>query len=141
MKVCPVHAIKRDALNRIWVESSECVGCKRCVSVCPKGVIHMVPVTGEHFVACSSHDNGKFVREVCNRGCIACNICEKVTGDVERIAVVNNLATIRYEKTTSVHQAMIKCPTSVIIPIETQKAYVLEVLMKEENKKKLKLNK
>lgn len=137
VKVCPVNAIKRDSLNRIWIDSNECVGCKKCISVCPKSVIKMVPINGGHFVACSSHDTGKVVREVCKKGCIACKICEKVMMSTERIKVTDNLAEVSYSADSNLHNAALKCPPSVIIPIENQKAFVLDIVTKELNSTKI----
>ncbi len=135
IKACPVEAIKRDSLNRVWIDSGLCVGCKRCVSVCPKNIIKMVPVNGGYFVACSSHNDGKTVREICKKGCIACKICEKLTGDPTRIVVTNNLAEIKYTNTIDLKSAAIKCPTSVIIPIIDQKVFVIDTLNKDLQKK------
>lgn len=136
MRVCPVSAIKRDALNRVWIDPNICIGCEKCVAVCPTKVIKMVPLNGGHFVACSSHYDGKKVREICKKGCIACKICEKIANDTERISVIDNLAIINYTSRTDLHPAALKCPANVIIPIKTQKSFVTEILKKEFEKEK-----
>ena len=46
IRVCPVDAIKRDELNRVWVDESMCISCEKCVTVCPTRVIKMVPPMG-----------------------------------------------------------------------------------------------
>ena len=136
IKVCPVNAIKRDELNRVWIEENECIGCEKCVKVCPPKVIQMFPINGGYFVACSSHDNGKVVRENCKKGCIGCNICEKVTNDPNRIYVENNLAIIKYESNTDLKEACIKCPASVIVPIVNQKKFMKQSIEKQKSEKK-----
>lgn len=138
MRVCPVDAIKRDELNRVWVDSNICIGCEKCVAVCPTNVIHMVPLNGKFFVACSSHYNGKTVREICQKGCIACKICEKVTTDADRIKVVDNLAIVGYTSDKDLNTAALKCPVNVIVPIKTQQGFIMKVLEKERQKQELK---
>lgn len=119
IRVCPVNAIKRDEYNRVWINADECIGCERCVGVCPKNVIKMVPKDGGYFVACSSHDNGKFVKHVCKKGCIACKICEKASG-IDRIKVEDNLAEVNYDSDNDLYPAAQKCPSHVIVPIINQ---------------------
>lgn len=130
MKVCPVNAIKRDELNRVWIDENICTGCEKCVVVCPTKVIQMFPIDGGYFVACSSHYNGKTVREICKKGCIGCKICEKVTNDPSRVYVENNLAIIKYESNTELKEACIKCPAAVIVPIVNQKKFMIETKKK-----------
>ncbi|MCG8569726.1 MAG: RnfABCDGE type electron transport complex subunit B [Spirochaetes bacterium] len=131
IRVCPVDAIKRDHYNRVWINSDICIGCEKCVTVCPTHVIKMVPLEGGHFVACSSHYNGKTVREICKKGCIACKICEKLTPSDNRIVVENNLAIVNYKSNTDLEPAALKCPAHVIVPIKTQEAFLVQTLQKE----------
>lgn len=125
IRVCPVEAIKRDSLNRVWIDSNICIGCEKCVSVCPTHVIKMVPLDGGYFVACSSHDPGKIVRKVCKKGCIACKICEK-TASVDRIQVIDNVAVVSFDSDIDLHAAAIKCPADVIVPIKNQKWFMID---------------
>ncbi len=131
IKVCPVNAINRDPLNRVWIDSNLCIGCEKCVTVCPPKVIKMFPLNGGHFVACSSHDNSKTVKENCKKGCIGCKICEKATDNPDRIVVTDNLAIINYNNPADLHTAAIKCPANVIVPIKTQKNFMIEILNKQ----------
>ncbi|HOV14742.1 MAG TPA: RnfABCDGE type electron transport complex subunit B [Spirochaetota bacterium] len=126
MRVCPVDAIKRDDLNRIWIDENICIGCEKCLTVCPTRVIHMVPIDGGHFVACSSHDKGAFVKAVCKKGCFGCKICERLVDDPTRIYVDNNLAIVKYEKKNDIRNAAVKCPANVIAPIVNQKVFMVE---------------
>lgn len=50
MTVCPAQAIRRDnELNRVVVDSRQCVGCKMCVSACPFGAMGFDDVHGVAF--------------------------------------------------------------------------------------------
>lgn len=43
--VCPARAIFRDEeLGRVVVDYQKCIGCRACVSVCPFGAMHFVPI-------------------------------------------------------------------------------------------------
>jgi electron transport complex protein RnfB len=126
IRMCPVDAIKRDKLNRVWIDANICIGCEKCVAVCPTNVIQMVPKNGEYFVACSSPEPGKIVRKICKKGCIACKICEKASGGVERIEVTNFLARVNYKSDIDLEQAAVKCPADVIVPIINQNRYMLD---------------
>lgn len=125
IRVCPVDAIKRDEYNRVWIDANACIGCEKCVSVCPPNVIKMVPEDGQYFVACSSPEPGKIVRKICKKGCIACNICEKVSGE-ENIKVENYLAEVNYKNKPDLHASAVKCPADVIVPIMNQPAFMLD---------------
>lgn len=136
IKVCPVNAIKRDPLNRVWINSNLCIGCKKCLEICPSHVIRMVPLKGDYFVACSSHDEGKVVRSLCQRGCIGCRICEKLSpvSDPFKITVNQHLAVVSYKNennTSGLQAASLKCPVNVIVPIKDQKSFVHDLIKKE----------
>lgn len=126
IRVCPVDAIKRDDLNRIWIDSNLCVGCERCVSVCPTNVIKMVPADGGYFIACSSHYKGKVVKEICKKGCIGCNICKKMVGNEDRLIIDDFLAIVKYDSDDDLHPAALRCPSNVIVPITTQYSFMKE---------------
>jgi len=134
IRICPVNAIKRDQYNRVWINADECIGCEKCVSVCPSKVIKMVPQNGGYFVACSSKDPGKIVRKICKKGCIGCKICEKMAS-ADRIAVIDNLAEVNYKSKIDLHNAAIKCPSDVIVPIINQTSFMVD---NKNNKKEVK---
>lgn len=126
MRVCPVGAIKRDELNRVYIDENTCIGCEKCLLVCPTKVIKMVPIDGGHFIACSSHEKMAFIKAVCKKGCYGCRICERLVNDQDRIAMDNNLAIVKYDKNTNLHEAAMKCPANVIVPIKNQKVFMVE---------------
>ena len=76
MRVCPVSAISKDKDGLISVDPNKCIGCKKCTTVCPNGVIKMIPYSAKYVVACNNHENGAKVRKECKVGCIGCKICQ-----------------------------------------------------------------
>jgi len=118
--VCPRGAITvSDGLAS--VNKAACVGCELCVAVCPNGLIAVRNLFGEVSgarlpavdVRCSCEAPGKFVRSVCENGCIGCKICEKKCPN-EAVKVVKNLAVIDYERCVSCGTCVDVCPVKVI---------------------------
>lgn len=116
-----VAACKFDALHIInglaAVNYAKCTGCGACVKACPRNIIKMVPFSCENMitVACSSKENGKTARSMCQVGCIACGLCAKQS-DV--FSVSDNLAVVDYKKyqpNEKTEAAYNKCPTCVIV--------------------------
>jgi electron transport complex protein RnfB len=112
-----VRACEFNALHIIdgvaVVYKDNCVVCEACVKVCPKDLIEMVPVSQEVLIECNSKSKGKSVKDDCSVGCIACTMCVKVCPE-QAIVMVNNLATIDFDKCTNCGLCATKCPTKVI---------------------------
>lgn len=116
-----VAACKFDALHMVdglaMVDYEKCTGCGACASACPRNLITMVPFKHENMitVACSSRENGKSTRTMCQVGCIACGLCAKQS---DIFAVTDNLAKVdydKYEPDEKTETAYNKCPTCVIV--------------------------
>ncbi len=116
-----VAACKFDALHIIdglaTIDYVKCTGCGACVKACPRNIIKMVPFAHENMitVACSSKENGKSTRTMCQVGCIACGICVKQS-DV--FSISNNLAAVdyaKYQPNEKTEAAYNKCPACVIV--------------------------
>ena len=116
-----VRACKFDALHIVGglatVDYDKCTGCTACSKACPRNLIEMVPFAHENMmtVACSSKENGKTTRTMCEVGCIGCGICAKQS---ETFSVANNVARVDYAKYAPCGEneaAMNKCPTGVIV--------------------------
>jgi electron transport complex protein RnfB len=116
-KACSFGAIVigKDGLPLISPEL--CVGCRKCVESCPKGVLCLFSKKEEPLVACSSHSRGREVTKVCKVGCIGCGKCVKVCPQ-EAIILDNYLARVDYKKCNQCHLCVEECPTKVIITKE-----------------------
>ena len=112
VKACPFDAIH--VVDGIAVVDKEaCKACGKCIAVCPKHLIELVPYEQKHLVQCNSQDKGKDVMSVCSGGCIGCKMCEKLCG-VAAVKVENNIAHIDYDKCTNCGACAEVCPKHAI---------------------------
>lgn len=112
--VCEQNAIKLDEKGNIVVDRSLCIGCGKCVNVCPHHVIKLIPYDLKYAVKCNSHDNGATVRKNCSVGCIGCKICE-IKYPESGIKVDNNLANVTAcNNEDALNNALNACPRKVI---------------------------
>ena len=116
-----VTACKFDAISIVnglaVVDYDKCTGCGACEKACPRHIISMEPFKAERMlvIACSNHDSGRLVRQVCDVGCIGCKLCQKMLDVFE---VQDNLSRINYEKyqpTTDFSAVLEKCPMEGMI--------------------------
>lgn len=49
MKVCPVGAIKKNALGAVTINYDKCIGCKMCLNACPLGNVSFHPAINKVF--------------------------------------------------------------------------------------------
>ena len=112
-----VNACKFDAMHIVdgvaKVDEEKCVACKACINACPMKLIELVPYQKKHKVACSNKEKGKAVMDACKASCIACGMCEK-NCPKEAIKVINNIATMDYEKCDDCGVCAEKCPRKCI---------------------------
>jgi electron transport complex protein RnfB len=78
------------------IDLEACTGCGKCVSLCPKGVLQLIPKRAEAFVPCSTKDKAKDVTSVCAVGCIHCMACTRKAKDI--INMVNDRIEIDYAR-------------------------------------------
>ncbi len=117
---CQHHAVTVKQKGYSEVSLSKCISCGRCISVCPKKIIKRIPASATYYVACSNHQKGKEVRELCSKGCIACGLCVKQC-EVGAITIVDNLATIDYTKCINCGKCAAKCPQRCIVSTDSMK--------------------
>ena len=113
VKACPFGAISMSGEALPVVDKAKCRSCNKCVLACPKKLFSLLSVTYPVYVACSSHDLGRDVKNVCSVGCIACKLCEKAC-KFDAIHVIDNLALIDYHKCTSCKECVKVCPAKTI---------------------------
>lgn len=120
-KACPQNAICLDS-GVAYVDTRACIGCGICAKVCPHGIIDLIPDIERTIVVCSSHDKGAVTRKFCKNGCIACGKCQKSCPN-GAITVIDNLATIDYEKCTNCGTCKEVCPVHCIIETDISGAH------------------
>ena len=109
---CPFGAIKMvDSIAVVITE--KCSACGKCVTVCPKNLIEIIPDKNKVRVLCNSREKAKAVKESCRAGCYGCSLCQKVCKE-GAITVVDNIAHIDYEKCTQCMECAHKCPANAI---------------------------
>lgn len=134
-KVCDfdaIHIVDGIAV----VDKEKCVACLKCIKICPKHIIDLVPYKQKTFVKCNTTDSGKDVRVNCGIGCIGCKMCEKVCPK-GCIKVEDNLAKIDYSKCINCGFCAAKCPTGAIfVEFPERLDKIRETLKKQEEKKR-----
>lgn len=117
--VCDYDAIEVvDGIAKI--DSEKCVGCLKCIAVCPKNLIKMLPAENTSIVACSNQEKGGGVRKICDVGCITCNRCVK-TCPQKAIKMVNNVAVIDPELCINCGECVEICPQNCIVEMTKKK--------------------
>lgn len=112
VKVCEFGALS--IIDGIAVVDKEkCTACGKCVNICPKNLIEIVPYDKNYHVACNSKDKGKDVKAVCSAGCIGCGICAR-NCNFGAITLEDNLAKIDYDKCKNCSLCKEKCPVKII---------------------------
>lgn len=130
---CLQHAAEVNMRGYSEIHQEKCIQCGLCITACPKNIIKRVPDTAKYYVACSNHDRGKDVRDVCAKGCIACGLCVKACAAHMReladaageeipsepaIRLVDNLPVIDYDRCLGCGKCAEKCPRECILPVD-----------------------
>lgn len=114
-KVCPFDAIH--VVNGVAVvDRDACKACGKCIEVCPKKLISLVPYDAKLAVACSSADKGPVTMKACEVGCIGCGICVK-NCPAQAVTVADFHASIDQEKCTGCGICADKCPKKAIVKL------------------------
>ena len=105
-----IHIVKGIAV----VDKDACKACGKCVEICPKKLIELIPYDSAYMVACSSKDKGPDVMKSCKTGCIGCGLCMK-NCEAGAVTVSELVAHIDQEKCVKCGVCMEKCPRKTII--------------------------
>ncbi len=122
-EVCLFDAIHMGEDGLPVVDPKKCTACGACVRACPKHLFTLEPEETMIYLACSSHDKGKDVKEVCSVGCIACGICAKVT-EGGAVRMEDNLPVVDYFAGPNLILAHYKCPTKSYIDRAKKRPYM-----------------
>ncbi len=113
VKACPfdaIHVVKGVAV----VDKEKCKACGKCIAVCPKHLISLIPYNTKLIVACSSTDKGPVTMKACQVGCIGCGICAKICPK-GAVTVENFHAVIDPAKCVGCGACEQKCPKKAIV--------------------------
>lgn len=114
---CPYNAIRICGGTAV-VSPDLCRACKMCVSVCPKGIIELMPKDrAAAAVLCKNHDKGAQTMKDCKVGCIGCTKCVK-TCENGAISMDKNVAHVDPEKCTACGNCVEACPKNAIKMLE-----------------------
>jgi len=121
IKNCPFDAMVMSADGLPIIDPEKCTSCGKCVSVCPKQVISLMPISAKVRVNCSSKDKGPVAKKACSVACIGCSLCMRQCTH-GAIKMENNLAVVDSkicEAECSEALCLTKCPTKAIRPFVT----------------------
>ncbi|KOR29147.1 Fe-S cluster protein [Achromatium sp. WMS1] len=112
---CEFGAITMNRYNLPQVDASACTACGDCVTICPKNLFEIHPLSHRLWVACKNQEFGAVAEQWCE---VACTACERCAMDAPEglIQIKNNLATIDYAKNALASPIAIqRCPTGAIV--------------------------
>lgn len=111
-RVCPFGAIEITDRHLAVIHPDLCRGCNKCVEVCPRHIIKLVPAKSPVHILCSSPESFKIKKGICKAACIGCHKCAK--GAKEGQITFNGfLATINYANPPDAEVADL-CPAHAI---------------------------
>lgn len=112
-RVCEYDAITmRNGIATI--DPDKCTACGKCVTECPKKIIHLIPKHEKaHVNRCSNPNPALFVKKACKIGCIGCTLCVKKC-PVEAISMKDSLAVIDQSKCIRCGACKAVCPAKSI---------------------------
>lgn len=111
--VCDFDAIQMDSHGLPVVNIEKCTACGDCVTICPKDLFSLQPLSNQLWVACKNLDHGDDVLEDCLVGCTACGKCAMDGGDT--ITMAMNLPVVHYYIGPQNKEAIERCPTGAIV--------------------------
>jgi len=121
VKSCPFDAMVMSDDGLPIIDPEKCTSCGKCVSVCPKQVISLMPIGARVRVNCNSKDKGAVAKKACTIACIGCSLCMRQC-PYGAIKMENNLAIVDAkicEQLCSDALCLSKCPTKAIRPFVT----------------------
>lgn len=115
VQACPFDAIYVEDGVAV-VDKEKCKACGKCIEVCPKHLISLIPYSAKLEVACSSTDKGPVAMKACTAACIGCGICVKNCPS-QAVTVTDFHAVIDQEKCVGCGICAEKCPKKAIVKL------------------------
>lgn len=113
-KACTFDAIQMNDNSLPVVDIDKCTACGDCVSVCPRDLFEVVPLSHKLFVQCSIPLEGDLARVLCTTACDGCERCV-LDAAPGLIKMENNLPIIDYTADIPIRpEATFRCPTKAI---------------------------
>ncbi|MBK5963865.1 Fe-S cluster protein [Thiocystis minor] len=117
-QVCDFDALFMNKQGIPVVIEDQCTACGDCVTVCPKDLFSLHPVSHRLWVACMNLEFGDEAEHHCEVACTACGRCVQDSPE-GLIDIQNNLAVIDYSKNSLASTVAIeRCPTGAIVWLE-----------------------
>ena len=112
-RVCSQQAIIKNNNSVAEIITEKCISCKKCISVCPRGLISLQPINAKVILRCNTNDKGKTVRDICSVGCIGCGLCAKVCPE-HAITMLDNKPVIDNSLCIGCGKCKEKCPSHAL---------------------------
>jgi electron transport complex protein RnfB len=116
--ICEFKAIRMNRQHLPVVDEDTCTACGDCVSVCPKGLFSLHPVSHRLWVACKNQELADAAEANCEVVCTACGRCAQDSPE-GLIEIRDKLAVVDYSKNSLASKVAIeRCPTGAIVWLE-----------------------
>ncbi len=113
-KACTFDAIRMNDDSLPVVDIDKCTACGDCVSVCPRDLFEVVPLSHKLFVQCTIPLEGDLARVLCATACDGCERC-MLDAAPGLIKMENNLPVVDYTADIPIRpEATFRCPTKAI---------------------------
>ena len=112
VSVCKFGAIRVENGVAV-VDRDKCVACGKCVEVCPKHLITLIPYNAKYTVACNNTEKGPVTTKQCKVGCVGCGLCVRNCPN-NAVKVENFNAVIDYDACKNCGVCAEKCPRKTI---------------------------
>ncbi len=113
VRACAFDAISiRDGL--VHIDPDICTACGKCVEVCPRSVLRILPKKRSARVLCRTKLAPRDARKICNHACIKCQLCVRNCPE-NAISMVDGLIVVDPDKCTACGICEAKCPTGAIV--------------------------
>lgn len=113
-EACTFDAIFMAENDLPVVLQEKCTSCGDCVTICPKGLFEILPLSQHLLVQCKSLLAGEGALEQCRVACTGCGIC-RADAPNGLIEIKNNLAVIDAAQIDlQTELATLRCPTGSI---------------------------